>query len=224
LKNAMFRVPARAIAVLYGNTARMYGKSEHMNILARLLCSRVRAEIFRVLFGIKAGEVHLREIQRQTGFAVGTVRQDIGKLVKLGLVTRRQDGNRVYYSANRRHPLYTEIRLLVLKTVGLVDVLAEALDAGYILCAFVFGSVASGKEGVESDVDLMVIGDIGLRKVSGLLAAVGNRLGREINPHVMSPAEFGRRVHVRDHFLTSVLASPRIFVKGSDRDLEGLGD
>lgn len=212
-----------ASAVLYGNTARMYGKSEHMNLLAQLICSRARAEIFRVLFGIKPGELHLRAIHRQTGFAVGTVRQDIGKLVKLGLLTSRQDGNRVYYAANGRHPLYAEIRLLVLKTVGLADVLAEALKADDIRCAFVFGSLASGTEGAESDVDLMVIGDIGLRKVSGLLATVGNRLGREINPHVMNPAEFGRRVRVKDHFVTSILSAPRVFVKGSERDLEGLG-
>jgi DNA-binding MarR family transcriptional regulator len=60
-----------------------------MNVLAQLLCSRVRAEVFRVLFGLKGGELHLREIQRQTHLAVGTVRQDIEKLVKMGLVSRR---------------------------------------------------------------------------------------------------------------------------------------
>ena len=66
-----------------------------MNLLAQLICSRVRAEVFRVLFGLKSGELHLREIHRQTGFAIGTVRQDIEKLVKMGLVSRRKDGNRV---------------------------------------------------------------------------------------------------------------------------------
>jgi predicted nucleotidyltransferase len=194
-----------------------------MNSLARLICSRVRAEIFRILFGVRAGELHLREIHRQTGFALGTVTQDLGKLVKLQLVSSRRDGNRVYYSANQRHPLYPEIRLLVLKTSGLVDVLSEALETGNIQCAFVFGSVASGTENADSDIDLMVIGDISLRKVSSLLSAAGNQLGREINPHVMSSAEFARRVHEKDHFVTSVLANPRIFVKGSAHDLEGMG-
>ena len=209
--------------ILYGNTARLYGKSEHMNSLARLICSRVRAEIFRVLFGVKAGELHLREIQRQTGFALGTVRQDIGKLVNLGLVTSRRDGNRVYYAAHGQHPLYTEIHLLVLKTIGLADVLAEALKAADIQCAFVFGSVAGGAEDAGSDVDLMVIGEIGLRRVSGMLAGVGNRLGREINPHVMNSAELTRRISQKDHFVTSLLATPRIFVKGSEDTLRGLG-
>lgn len=194
-----------------------------MSSLAQLVCSRVRAEIFRILFCVKAGELHLREIQRQTGFALGTVRQDIGKLVKLGLVTSRRDGNRVYYAANGPHPLYPEIHLLVLKTAGLADVLSEALQAGKIQCAFVFGSVASRREDADSDVDLMVIGDIGLRKVSGLLSTVGNQPGRAINPHVMNSSEFGRRIKLKDHFVTSVIATPRIFVKGSERVLEGLG-
>jgi predicted transcriptional regulator len=96
------------------------GKSERMNTLAQLICSRIRAEIFRVLFGPGAEELHLREIQRRSGFAVGTVRQDIEKLVNLGVVMRRKDGNRVYYAANRHHPLYDEIRRMVLKTIGLV--------------------------------------------------------------------------------------------------------
>ena len=191
-----------------------------MNILAQLVCSRVRAEIFRVLFGLEIGELHLREIQRQTGFAIGTVRQDIGKLVKLEMVTRRKDGNRVCYSANPRHPLYAEIRQMVLKTVGLADVMADALNADGIRCAFVFGSVASGAVKPESDIDLMVIGKVGLRKVAALLSGLVDRLGREINPYVLTPAEFDKRIREEDHFLTSVLASRKIFVVGSEHDFE----
>jgi predicted nucleotidyltransferase len=210
------------IADLYGNTARLYGISEQMNTLAKIVCSRVRSEIFRILFSLRADELHLREIQRQTGFAIGTVRQDMGKLVKIGLVTRRQDGNRVYYAANTSHPLYAEIRQLVLKTVGLADVLKAALSSKVIRCAFVFGSVASGAEASSSDVDLMVIGDISLRKMSALLSGIGNRLGREINPHVMNATEFKERLRKQNHFLTSVLASSRIFVVGSEHDLKAM--
>ncbi len=194
-----------------------------MNVLAQLVCSRTRAEIFRVLFGLRSNELHLREIQRQTGFAIGTVRQDLAKLVRLGLVTQRQDGNRVCYAANQRHPLYAEIRQLVLKTLGLADVLATALTAEGIRCAFVFGSVAAGTANPESDIDLMVIGNLGLRRVCALLTGVDDRLGREINPHVLSQAEFAKRLRQQDHFLTSVLASPKVFLVGSEHDLEAMG-
>lgn len=194
-----------------------------MNVLAQLVCSRVRAEIFRVLFSLRGSQLHLRELQRQTGFAIGTVRQDLGKLVRLGLVTRRQEGNRVYYGGNQAHSLYCDIRQIVLKTSGLADFLATALATEAIRCAFVFGSVAAGTAGPESDIDLMVIGNIGLRKVCALLSGVGDRLGREINPHALSLAEFDKRLHDGHHFLTTILASPKLFIVGSDHDLAAMG-
>ncbi len=177
-----------------------------------------------MLFGLRGGEVHLRELQRQTGFAVGTVRQDVEKLVKAGLVTRRKDGNRVYYSADAAHPLAGDLRQIVLKTVGLTDVLAAALSSDAIRCALVFGSVATGTAGAESDIDLLVIGDIGLRKVSELLAGVGDRLGREINSHVLTPAEFAKRAADKDHFVSSVMRSKKVFVKGSQHDLGAMAE
>jgi uncharacterized protein len=195
-----------------------------MNLLAQIVCSRARAEIFRVLFGLRGGEVHLREMQRQTGFAVGTVRQDAEKLVRMGLVMRRKDGNRVYYSANELHPLAGDIRQLVLKTVGLTDVLADALADDSIHFAIVFGSVAAGTADAESDIDLLIIGEIGLRKLSELLAGIGDRLGREINPHVLAPAEFTRRAAAKEHFVTSVLQSKKLFVKGSQNDFGAMAE
>lgn len=177
-----------------------------------------------MLFGLRSGQTHLRQIQRQTGFAIGTVRQDVEKLARLGLVTRRKDGNRVYYAANAAHPLAADIRQLVLKTVGLADVLAEALADEGIRCAIVFGSVAAGTAGAESDVDLLVVGDIGLRRLSELLAGVRDRLGREINSHVFSAAEFAKRMRAKEHFVSSVMRSKKIFVKGSEDELSAMGE
>ena len=194
-----------------------------MNTLAQLFCSRVRAEVFRLLFSSSPNSLHLREIQRRAGLSIGTVRQDVEKLAALGIVLRRKDGNRVYYAANEYHPLFTEIRGLVLKTCGLADVFGEALKGKGVYCAFVFGSIAQGTATPESDVDLMVIGDIGLRKLAGLLAGVGNQLGREINPHVLGATEFSKRLKTREHFAVSVMASPRIWIVGSEDDLKAMG-
>ena len=205
---------------MYGHGIRLYGISEHMNTLAKIVCSRVRAEIFRVLFGLRKEPVHLREIQRQTGFSIGAVRQDMEKLVKLDLVTRRKDGNRVYYAANENHPLTIDIRQMVLKTVGLADMLREALSDKGIQAAFVFGSLATGADRAASDVDLMVIGDIGLRKVSDLLAGIDDRVGREVNPFILTPDEFAKRMREKEHFVSSVMGAEKIFIVGSSDDLE----
>jgi len=88
----------------------------------------------------------------------------------------------------------------------------------------VFGSVASGKAHADSDVDLMIIGTLGLRRVAQVLSGLAERVGRELNPHVMKSEEFARRKHTADHFISSVLDSPRLFVIGSEDELAKLGE
>lgn len=203
----------------------MYGISIHtMGILAEILSSNIRAEIFRNLFGVEKQSLHLREIERRTGFAVGTVQQEIKKLLRLDIITRIKNGNRSYYKANTNHPLYPEIRNLVLKTNGLADLLKQALSAELkIKIAFVFGSFARKEEKTASDIDLMIIGDIGLRKLTGLLMDVSEKLGREINPYRLTESEFIKRKREKDHFLQEVLASPKIFITGTEDELEAMG-
>jgi DNA-binding transcriptional ArsR family regulator len=193
-----------------------------MNTLAELLSSRVKAEIFRLLFGVAPRELHVREIERQSGLADATVRQELRRLSRLGIVESRRDGNRAYYRANIRHPLYPDIRGLTLKTNGLAGVLRESLDHPGIRLAFVFGSVAAGAEKAESDVDLMVIGAVSLRQLSKLLSGVSAKVGREINPHVFTAEEFVRRKKARDHFVSTVSGAPKLFVIGSEDELEAI--
>jgi len=192
-----------------------------MGILAEILSSKIRAEIFRILFGVVPdASLHMREIERRTGFAIGTVQTELKKLQRLDIISRIKDGNRVYYRANIAHPLYPEIRTLVLKTSGLADVIKEALrNEKNIQTAFVFGSFARHEEKAGSDVDLMVIGDIGLRKLTGLLTDTSGKIGREINPHIFAKKEFVKRKKERDHFLNQVLESAKIFIIGTEDDL-----
>ena len=195
-----------------------------MTLLAEIISSGVRAEIFRLLFGMQDEALHMREIERRSGYAIGTIQTELKKLVRLDLVTQRRDGNRVYYAANKEHPLYAEIHGLVLKTVGLVDTVHEALAGEHgIGVAFVFGSVARHEEKAGSDVDLMVVGTIGLRALTSLLSGVSERIGREINPHVMTPKEFTKRREEKDHFVTRILEDLKLFVIGTEHDLETVG-
>jgi len=194
-----------------------------MNRLTELLSSRARAEIFRLLFGRMGEELHVREIERRSGLNDSTLRQELRKLVRLDLLQSRRDSNRVYYRAKTENPLYPEIRNLVLKTSGLSDVLKSALIDTRIQMAFVFGSIACGEEKAGSDVDLMVIGQLGLRDLSRLLSGIGEKIGREVNPYVLREEEFRKRIRAKDHFVSSVMEAPKIFIIGSQRELEAMG-
>lgn len=195
-----------------------------MNALADLLSSNVKAEVFRLLFGLHHEPLHLRELERRSGLAVSTVQQELSRLKRLGLVEARPDGNRTYFAAREDHPLYSEIRGLVLKTSGLADVIRRALEKDKrINIAFIFGSLAQAREQAHSDIDLLVVGDIGLRDVTKLLSGIPDKVGREINPKVFTPQEFRRRKRTGDHFLNRVLAEPRIFILGNEHELGTMG-
>jgi len=193
------------------------------NRLSELLSSRARAEIFRLLFGGTGEELHVREIERRSGLNDSTLRQELRKLIRLDLVQSRKDSNRVYYRAKTENPLYAEIHNLVLKTSGLADVLKYALEDKRIRVAFVFGSIASGEEKAGSDVDLMVIGQLGLRDLSQLLSGIEEKIGREVNPHVLREEEFRKRIRAKEHFVSNVMETPKIFIIGSQRELEAMG-
>lgn len=195
-----------------------------MTILTKILSSKVRAELFRILFDVQVKELHMRELEREVGCTIGPIQTELKKLRELELVLSRRSGNRLYYRANPAHPLYVDICSMVLKTTGLaahLKVLFESRDD--IVFAFIFGSIASDRQQATSDLDLMIVGDISLRSLSGLLSELRRELGREINPHVLKVAEFTERRINGEHFITSVLGASKIFVKGSEDDFAKLG-
>lgn len=192
-------------------------------MLLAVLFPQVRAEVLRLLFADASRELHLRDVTRQSGLALGTVQGELEKLGSADLVTSRRDGNRRYFRANADHPLFPHLQQIVLKTAGLRDVLAEALvSVDDVEIAFVFGSLADGAGKAASDVDLLVIGDASLRKLAGPLRKAGEVIGREINPVTMTAVEFkqGRK---KNPFLTDVLGKPKLFVKGNADELKRLG-
>lgn len=194
-----------------------------MSSLADIIGSKSRSEIFRLLFERPGTELYLRELHRQSGLSIRPIQEELAKLKEVGLVKVRIDGNRVYYSANTEHPLFPEIRSLVEKTSGVEVLLREALSDSEIQFAFIFGSVASGTASPKSDLDLLVIGDLGLRKLTVLLRGMTNRIGRLVSPHVMTAQEFNRKVHEKDHFISTVMKAKKIFVIGDERELKRLG-
>jgi predicted nucleotidyltransferase len=183
--------------------------SEHI-----LLGTRARRRLLARIYGDPDREFYLRELVRLTGLAPRTVQVELDRLVAAELVMERRSGNRRYLRANIRHPLFRPVYDIVARTDGLAAVLASALGTEGIAFAWVFGSMASGVATAGSDVDLLVVGSVGLREVVRRLSPVQEKVGREINPVVWTRAEFERRRAARDAFLSRVMGGPRLPVVG----------
>ena len=151
-----------------------------------------------------------------------SLQRELSSLEQSGILQQRRDGRRTYFKAETRSPIFRELRSIFEKTVGLVPSLRVALApfADKIACAFVYGSIARREEHGTSDVDLMVIGTVGLGDLAPSLRKAEKRLGREVNVTNYSVDEFRKKVADGDHFLTSVLKSSLQFVKGEQRDLD----
>jgi predicted nucleotidyltransferase len=165
--------------------------------------------------------LHGREIARRTGLPSGTLTRELVRLAGVGLLKRERRGNQHLYSADRECPVFEEVAGILRKTSGMADVLAEALAPArsQIGAAFVFGSVAQGRERTGSDIDLIVVGDAGFAETVRLLHPAQRVLGREINPKVYGSREWAEKRAAPDAFLREVLAKPKIFVIGSEREL-----
>lgn len=153
-----------------------------------------------------------------------SLQRELAALVQTGILEQRRDGRRTYFKAETRSPIFRDLQGIFEKTVGLIPTLRTALRPfeNKVACAFVYGSVARGEERVTSDVDLMVIGDVGLAELSPSLRKAEKRLGREINVTNYSVDEFRRKVAQGHHFLATVLKGGLQFVKGEQRDLEAI--
>jgi len=196
-----------------------------MGTAADALFGSTRKAVLRLLFTHSERRFYQREMIRQLAIGSGSVQREVAQLVNAGVLTRTADGHQIYVQANPRCPIYEELRSIVRKTFGITEVLLEALGPvrSKIQFAFVFGSIAAGRETAESDIDLMIIGDgATLREVVGALSPAQTQLSREINPTVFGVEEFCRRLAEGQHFIRAVAAGEKLFVHGSQPEFDRL--
>lgn len=192
-----------------------------MSVSDLLFPNQYRRKVLALLLMKPQSWVHLRELARLTGASPGTLKKEMDALIAAGLLKSQKVGNQTQFSANTEHPVYPELSGLIRKTTGLHDVLASALQplAELVEVVFVFGSMASATEGSHSDVDVMVIGNASFGQVVNALHESQATLAREINPKVMSRAEWQDKLHAGNTFVNELVAKPKIFIVGTEHDL-----
>lgn len=193
--------------------------------LSQVLFGHGRRSILALLYGHADEQFYLREIARRAGTGIGATQRELGQLTNAGLLHRVRRGNQVYYQANRKNPIFAELKSILAKTSGIRDILHEALTSvkDRIKLAFVYGSIARGQEKASSDVDLMVVGEISFSDLVSALAKIETKLGREVNPTVYGPQEFREKLAAKNHFLLTVAKEKKLFVIGDEREFRRLG-
>ena len=212
------------LGMIIPNMGKKAGAEEPLALtgVAGALFTPVQQRVLGLLFGQPERRYQGNELIRLAGSGTGAVHRVVMRLAAAGLVTVERVGNQKHYQANRKSPVFEELHGLMAKTAGLAIPLQEALAplAKKIDAAFVYGSVAKGSDRAGSDVDLMVISSkLEYAKLFEALQKSEARLGRPVNPTLMTPQEWRRKRAECDSFAARVGAQPKIFVIGSEDEL-----
>jgi len=163
---------------------------------------------------------YLREIAKKTHSNTNSVRLELNELEKIGFLFSVIKGNQNFFAVNKNFFIFDELKSIFLKEFGVLNSVKELfLDLKGVNFAFIFGSVAEGKEKNDSDIDLMIIGKPDLNKLNSGIRNTEEKFNRQINYIVYSQKEFKERKKKKTHFILNVLKSKKIMIKGNENEL-----
>ncbi len=183
----------------------------------RLFGSKTRVTLLSKLVMNPDRSFYIRELSRELNIPYSMLHKEEKNLVSLGILSEEKKGKITLVSVNKNLPYFTEIKHLLTKTIGLGDLVRSRLSGlKGIRHALIYGSLATGEESESSDVDLLIIGDVGGEEVLKAISEMEKEVGREVNYILWSEKEFMKRVRNRHHLLADVASKPVIMIIGEE--------
>ena len=144
-------------------------------MLEKLFTSKNRIKIMGFLF-FKNPQTYIREMSRELKISPSAVKNEVENLIFVGII--KKDKNKLML--NNQSNISEELKSIFIKTDFIFCPIKDALKDKKIKFVFIFGSFAKGDYSRESDLDLMIIGDLKLSEVYNLLKPIEDKINREI--------------------------------------------
>jgi predicted nucleotidyltransferase len=191
------------------------------DLISTTLFGKTRRAILSLLYTHPDEKFYLRQIARFSNTGMGSVQRELKLLLNAGIIKAEPRGNMVNYHVNDKCTVYSELKGIIIKTAGMGDAIKASLSSisDKIKTAFIYGSFARGQERKDSDIDLMIIGDVSFSDAVESISSAQTSIGREINPSVYPVEEFRKKLKEGNHFLTSLLGDKKIFLIGDEDEL-----
>lgn len=196
------------------------------SLLGDVLFTKTQQRVLGLLFGKTDRSFYLNEIVRLAGVGKGAVSRELIRMLEAGLLTKSRIGNQNHFQANKQCPIYAELRGIVRKTFGIVDVIHHALLAldKKIDYAFIYGSIAKGEDNANSDIDLLLVSDsLEFVDVMKALIDIEASLGRPINPSIYTSKQIKNKLKSKNAFISRIMEQDKLWIKGNQDDLKGAG-
>jgi predicted nucleotidyltransferase len=190
---------------------------------SNLFRSKIRQELLGLFFTNPQSRYYVRQLQTMFKTSVGSLHRELTQLKAIGVLKSEREGNLRFYSANNDYPLFSELKGIVAKTLGIEGNLRGALKGiPGIKIALIYGSFAAGKETERSDIDLFLIGQFDEDLLNKKLRDLEKYLAREINYTSMRENEFKEERKKKSPFLKTLLSEPKLFLIGDESELRRL--
>lgn len=189
------------------------------------LFSKAQQRVLTLLFSKSDQFFYTNEIIRLSQVGSGAIQRELAKLSHAGILIQKSVGNQKQYAVNPLCPIYPDLKNIINKTFGIADVLNDALTPlmNNISVAFIYGSIAKNKETINSDLDLLLIGEeLSYAILFPLLESVELKLARTINPTCYSISDWLHKLKSGNNFLNKIMNQPKIFLIGSMDELNKL--
>ncbi len=181
---------------------------ENNSPIEKLFGSKTRAKLLQLLFGNPEKSFYVREMSRVIGEQINSVRRELSNLEAIGIVKNEAFDNKIYYSANKKHPFCRPLAELFAKKFDPGHEAAPRVSIWEEYCrpvrnylsALVVTNRLPGQEGI----DLLIIGDDRTKKLTHWAEVVEKKLGKPINYAIMSPEDYAYRRHVHDRFIKEI--------------------
>ena len=179
-------------------------------ILNGLFSSSIRADILALLLNSPEEKFYVREIAKFLRKDPSGVKRELDKLEDMEVLFSEKVANLKYFRANPNSPLYSALKNLIAKSLGLPGALKSLLRGSGVTTAFIYGAYAEGSD--VASVELIVIGPSKPTLFFGL-KDIGNRFDKQINCSVFEEADYAIRKK-KDPILKRILSEKRITLLG----------
>lgn len=159
-------------------------------MLDALVTSKTRKKIILKFFLNSSANAYLRHLEQELNESPNALRIELNKFEKAKLLNTFIDGNKKFYQANTKHPLFPEIRNILLKTIGFDQIIANVIHPkiGNVEQIYITGKYAKGLH--SNIIDLLFVGDpLYSNKLIKLLAKVETAINKKLRFLAIKPEE-----------------------------------
>ena len=175
----------------------------------KLFGSKTRAKLLKLFFENPEKSFYVREMTRVINEQINSVRRELLNLESIGIIKNETFDNKVYYSANNKHPFYRPMIDIFSKKIDAVREKDIKENTWEDYCRpvknYLKGLVVTNRLPGQDGIDLLIIGNDRTKKLTRWAEVIEKKQGKPLNYAIMSPDDFTYRKSVHDRFIMEIL-------------------